>query len=288
METDVESLKYDRGTHFEFGKNWTAYSLTVTEDDIARSMREMRRMLGRESLHGLRFLDIGCGSGIHALAALRLGAAMVTAIDIDPHSVGAARALIGQHWAQANYLIREGNVFLLTPDDLGHFDLVYSWGVLHHTGDMWTAIRRAAGFVEPGGTLAIALYRKTPMCAFWRWEKRRYTRGGPFFRGAAIGVFVAARVLRDAVRLKNPMAKIRVHNEKRGMKWYTDVIDWLGGYPYESASPKEVAAFLEPIGFRPRATFKARRDLGLLGSGNAEYTFEKAGPPAAAALEASG
>lgn len=274
-DLDAQSLKFDPETHFAFGANWAAYGRTVTEDDIEHATRELRRLLGREDLSGARFLDVGCGSGIHALAALRLGAASVTAVDFDPKSVETARALLARWWTGGNYDIRQGNVFLLTPAADGQFDIVYSWGVLHHTGDMWAGVDRVAELVRDGGLLAIALYRKTPMCGFWRWEKRRYTHGGRLFRGSAVGLFIAARFVRDAARLKNPFARIGVHNRKRGMKWYTDVIDWLGGYPYESASPDEVTARLEPAGFRLKQMFKARRDLGILGSGNAEYLFEK-------------
>ncbi|HYN39418.1 MAG TPA: class I SAM-dependent methyltransferase [Rhodospirillales bacterium] len=280
----TDALKFDATTHFGFGKNWAAYSRTVTEDDIQNAVREMQRLFGRDDLAGARFLDIGCGSGIHTLAALRLGAASVTAVDFDEKSVATASTLVGQWWTGSKPLIRQGNVFELTPAECGRFDIVYSWGVLHHTGDMWTALDRAAALVDDGGTLAIALYRKTPMCGFWRWEKRRFTHGGALFRGSAIGLFVAARFVRDVARLKNPFTKIGAHNRKRGMKWYIDVLDWLGGYPYESARPEDVVARLEAAGFRLKQMFKARRDLGILGSGNAEYVFEKR-PPAEAAFK---
>jgi 2-polyprenyl-3-methyl-5-hydroxy-6-metoxy-1,4-benzoquinol methylase len=275
VETD-ETLKYDPSTHFAIGENWAAYSRTVTHNDVANAVREMQRLLGRRDLAGRRFLDIGCGSGIHALAALKLGAASVTAVDIDSTSVATASALIRQHWNKNNYTVRQANIFALAPQDVGRFDVVYSWGVLHHTGDMWTAISRAADLLKDGGLLAIALYRKTPMCGFWRREKRWYVRSGRLARGFAVGTFVTARFLRDAARMKNPLAKIRAHtHKKRGMKWYNDVVDWLGGYPYESAAPEEVIAHLEAAGLRLKQMFKGRRDLGLLGSGNAEYVFEK-------------
>lgn len=272
---DADALKFDPSTHFGFGENWATYSRTVTEADIELAMKEMRRMLGRNDLAGKRFLDVGCGSGIHALAALRLGAATVTAVDFDENSVATARALVGRWWPRDNYLIRQANVFQLSPENEQRFDIVYSWGILHHTGDMWAAVDRVSELVDQGGTLAIALYRKTPMCGFWRWEKRHFTHGGSMFRGAAIGLFVAARFGRDVARLKNPLSKIRAHSRKRGMKWYTDVLDWLGGYPYESARAEEVVARLGKAGFRLRQMFKTRRDLGILGSGNAEYVFER-------------
>jgi 2-polyprenyl-6-hydroxyphenyl methylase/3-demethylubiquinone-9 3-methyltransferase len=70
------------------------------------------------------------------------------------------------------------------------------------------------------------------------------------------------------------MKKIRRHSDKkRGMKWYTDVIDWLGGYPYESASPEEITQFMAQRDFTLVNSFKTGRRLGFFGTGNAEYLF---------------
>lgn len=270
-----DALKHDPETHFQFGQNWARYGKTITPEDIAISEADLKRLLALDDLSGKSFLDIGCGSGIHALAALRLGAATVQGIDIDRNSVATAQTVLDAHWEGDNYKVRQANIFEITPAELGSFDIVYSWGVLHHTGDMWTAIRNAAAFVKPGGLFTIAIYRKTPWCGFWRWEKERYVRGGRIYRGFAVSVYVVLRVLRDLLRLRNPLKKILGHNRKRGMKWYTDVIDWIGGYPYESATAEEITAFVEPLGFRLVQSAKTKNKSGFLGSGNAEYLFRK-------------
>lgn len=270
-----DALKHDAQTHFQFGKNWARYGKTITEEDIALSEANLRRFLGLEDLSGRTFLDIGCGSGIHALAALKMGAASVQGIDIDGESVATAQAVLAAHWNQPNYKVAQANIFEVSPGDLGRFDIVYSWGVLHHTGDMWGAIRNAAAFVGQDGLFAIAIYRKTRFCGFWRWEKSLYTRSGKPFRAVAVSAYVVLRVLRDLLRLRNPFEKIGGHNRKRGMKWYTDVIDWVGGYPYESATPAEIRTFVEGLGFRLERTAKTKNKSGLLGTGNAEYLFRK-------------
>jgi 2-polyprenyl-6-hydroxyphenyl methylase/3-demethylubiquinone-9 3-methyltransferase len=270
-----ESLKFDEKTHFAFGKNWHAYRQTITESDIENATAQLRRLMGRETLVGVRFLDIGCGSGIHSLAALRLGADFVHGVDIDPDSVATTADLLSEQWNCGNYKVEKQNIFELQPTDIGMFDVVYSWGVLHHTGDMWTAITNAANFVETDGLFAIALYRKTRLCGFWTWEKRRYTQGGPIFRGAAIGTFVTAKVGRDLVRFKNPLRWMRPREKKRGMKWYRDAIDWVGGFPYESAAPEEVVDHVSKMGFKSTGLFRDRKSLGLFGSGNTEYVFRK-------------
>ena len=270
-----DALKHDAQTHFEFGKNWARYGKTITQEDIEISKANLKQFLALEDLSGKTFLDIGCGSGIHALAALQMGAASVHGIDIDENSVATAQAVISEHWSKPNFKVERGNIFEVSPEDMGRFDVVYSWGVLHHTGDMWGAISNAAGFVAPGGLFAIAIYRKTPWCGFWTWEKSLYTRSGKLYRGLAVSIYVALRMLRDLLRLRNPFKKIAGHNRKRGMKWYTDVIDWIGGYPYESATPDEIKAFVEGMGFRLEQTAKMRSKSGIFGTGNAEYLFRK-------------
>lgn len=270
-----DALKHDPQTHFEFGKNWARYGKTITQEDIEISEGNLKRLLGHDTLSGKTFLDIGCGSGVHSLSALRLGAESVRAIDIDENSVATTKAVLAGHWTRPNYQVEQANIFEASAEKWGRFDTVYSWGVLHHTGDMWGAIRNAAGLVSPGGIFAIAIYRKTGFCGFWRWEKYLYTRLGKLFRGPVILLYVLLRALRDLLRLRNPLRKIRGHNRKRGMKWYTDVIDWLGGYPYESATPKEIKDFVEGLGFRQEQSFKTKSKSGFLGTGNAEYQFRK-------------
>ena len=272
METD---LKHDQTTHFAFGENWVRYSKSISDSEIDNAESELRRLLRRDSLVGLRFLDIGCGSGIHALAALRLGADFLQAVDVDPNSVETTRTVLSRFWPEQNYRVEGANVFDMTVESFEPFDIVYSWGVLHHTGDLWTAMENAAGLVKSGGTLAIAIYRKTPFCGMWRSIKKQYVRRGPVFRGSVIGIYVTVTVLRDVFSFKNPLRRIRGFNKERGMHWYVDVVDWVGGYPYESATSDEIEAFLRARGFTLEESFKTKPSLGILGSGNAEYRFLK-------------
>ena len=73
----------------------------------------------------------------------------------------------------------------------------------------------------------------------------------------------------------DPIRYIRDYQRSRGMSWWHDCIDWLGGYPYKSASSEEVIGFLELRGFRLVAAFNTASPLGLLGSGCAEYVFQR-------------
>ena len=165
------------------------------------------------------FLDIGCGSGLSIVAALRLGARSATGLDIDPASVETARAVLKDHGGDGDWSVRTASVFDISPDKDGTYGIVHSWGVLHHTGDMWSAIRKAAALVAPNGYLALALYRKTPLCSFWRGEKKFYARSNRLIQ-AAIGViyrtaFCAALI----ASARNPVGYIRNYKTARGMSW---------------------------------------------------------------------
>src|SRR5262245_43707281 len=138
MMGNSSSLK-DVSEHFAFGENWASYASLIDEDRVASAEQGLVRLLGAGGLAGKSFLDIGCGSGIHSLAALRLGAKSILATDLDPMSVATTQRTLSSHAAGAAWACREVSVFSLDPAREGTFDIVYSWGVLHHTGAMYDA-----------------------------------------------------------------------------------------------------------------------------------------------------
>ena len=266
-------------THFEFGENWLTYLDTIDEGAVLQAEKGLTKLLPPERIRGSRFLDIGCGSGLHSLAALRLGASDVHAIDIDPKSVEATKRLLDAKASSAQRKVEVRSVFEAKPDDLGTFDIVYSWGVLHHTGAMWEAIERASRFVRPGGLFALALYQKRPSCGFWRWEKRAYSTASPLvqkiMRGGYKGLYFAGLLARG----RNPRDYVRDYKTKRGMSFHHDVHDWLGGYPYESATPQEVETRMAAAGFEVVRDFRLKGGFVILGTGCAEYTLRRREAP---------
>src|ERR1700694_782311 len=140
----------DRESHFEFGQNWKDYATTINQKRIESAVEGLKKLFP-DGLTGKTFLDIGCGSGLHSLAALLLGAISVTAIDIDENSVSTTRELLTKYADGPRWTAKIASVFDASPDTLGKFDIVYSWGVLHHTGDMWRAIECASRLVKPAG-----------------------------------------------------------------------------------------------------------------------------------------
>ncbi|MGH7073375.1 MAG: class I SAM-dependent methyltransferase, partial [Stellaceae bacterium] len=241
---------------------------------IAMAIEGLRRLC--PDISGRTFLDIGCGSGLSSLAALRLGATRVLATDIDENSVKTTRSVLSRYAPNGNWSVMECSVFELTPDD-ERFDVVYSWGVLHHTGAMWDAIARAAALVSEGGTLVIAIYRKTPLCGIWRIEKSIYSRL-PYPLQTPIRLsYTALFSLGLLASGRNPVTYAREYVLKRGMRWQIDIHDWLGGYPYESAAADDIERFLNDRGF-PHIDFHLASNVrlgGLFGSGCDEYSAKR-------------
>ncbi len=274
--TQSDDLKYDSSTHFQFGENWEAFSRLISDQKIDQAVQDMKRLLGVETLSGQSVVDVGCGSGLHSLVALGLGAETVVGFDLDTKSVETARHLLGQRAPGADWRIAQKNVFEVSPETDGVFDWVYSWGVLHHTGAMWQAIENAMTLVADGGHFAIALYRKTPACGFWTRFKRVYAHTPGWAQSVLRGAYITMFALALAATGRSPMTYIRTYENNRGMDYFTDVHDWLGGYPYESASPDEVRTFFEARGFKLENEFvRPTRMKGLFGTGCDEFLFRR-------------
>jgi 2-polyprenyl-6-hydroxyphenyl methylase/3-demethylubiquinone-9 3-methyltransferase len=243
-----------RGERFPFGANWRRFLDVLDEDRIHQAERSIRELLGVNDLSGRRFLDVGCGSGLFSLAAHRLGA-RVRSFDFDPTSVACTAELRRRYAADDDeWTIEEGSVLDATYlAALGTHDVVYSWGVLHHTGAMWRALENVAGLVADDGSLAIAIYNdQGPWSNRWRFIKRTYCSGATGRRvvcTTCIPAFVLRGLVSDAIGGRNPFARYADYRRNRGMSAYHDWIDWLGGYPFEVAKPEAIFDYFRQRGF---------------------------------------
>lgn len=264
-------------THFAFGQNWANYATSVETQQINEAIAGLRKLLGDYDLVGKRFLDIGCGSGIHSVAASCLGASEVIAVDLDPESVGTTKTLLKRFARNSRWRVEQISVFDLDPEVLGTFSVVYSWGVLHHTGNMNLAIRKATAMVGDSGRFLFALYYRTWMCPFWKMEKRWYSRASKPAQSLARGLYKTL----FAMRLRAAGRSFRkhvdcYHKTYRGMDFYHDVHDWLGGYPYESISSEEVEELMRQARMvRVRSFVKKGLSVGIFGSGCNEYAYRR-------------
>jgi SAM-dependent methyltransferase len=241
-------------TAFRFGANWRRFLAAVDEDRVRRAVGSLQAALGVQSLAGKSFLDVGCGSGLFSLAARRLGAA-VRSFDCDPESVACAEWL-KEHFApgDADWTIEQASVLDATYlGRLGRFDIIYAWGSLHHTGAMWTAVGNLLPLVADGGLLMLAIYNDQGRASRrWRRVKALYNQLPAVLRPLVL-LPCAVRLwgptmLKDMLRLR-PLQTWRRYREERGMSPWRDVVDWVGGYPFEVARPDEVVDRCRAAGF---------------------------------------
>ena len=257
-----------RGERFRFGGNWRRFLELVDGPRIASAEASLRGRLDVTDLLGRTFLDAGCGSGLFSLAARRLGASVVS-FDFDPDSVACARALRERFRAgDDGWRIEEGSVLDDTYlERLGTFDVVYSWGVLHHTGSMWRALDLVARRVAPGGRLFVALYNDQGATSRrWLAVKRAYNAMPRAVRFAVLlpsfAVLWGPTLLADLLRGHPGRSWREYARTGRGMSPWRDVIDWVGGLPFEVARPEEVVSFCRERGFVEERVTTQGRGLG--------------------------
>ena len=247
------------GSRFRFGRNWAHFLRRLNDARIIEAENNLNQFLGEGSLANKTFLDIGSGSGLSSLAARRLGATVLS-FDFDTQSVACTEELRRRYRpGDGSWTIEQGSVldqeYLAC---LGQFDIVYSWGVLHHTGAMWQAMENVKPLVRPGGRLFIAIYNDCgEVSRSWLRRKRRYNAlPRPLRPLYAMCVWMPQefRSLFSYVRsgeLRTYIAELMSPTGNRGMSWMHDVIDWVGGYPYECASVDAITDFYRRDGFNP-------------------------------------
>lgn len=235
-------------TTFSFGKNWQNFLKSIDKDRVTIAKKSIVDFLGLDNLRDKSFLDIGCGSGLFSYVASNLGAKKIISFDLDPFSVKCCEYLRGKTNYPENWNVYLGSI--LDSDfiaRLGRFDIVYAWGVLHHTGNMWNAIRNAANLVEKNGYYYLAIYNKVAGrkgSEFWLKVKTIYNSSPQIGKFAIELMYALVFSVSLFIRFRNPFSEIRSYKDKRGMEWLTDVRDWLGGYPYEFATVEEILKFI--------------------------------------------
>jgi len=287
---DEHATEIGSGRRFSFGENWTRFLDEVKPERILLAVQSLQDKLGAASLDQKRFLDVGSGSGLFSLAARRLGA-IVHSFDFDPQSVACTAELKRRYFPEdSQWSVARGSALdtgYITS--LGQWDIVYAWGVLHHTGRMWLALEHVGQLVAPGGELYLAIYNDQGRASVrWLWVKQAYNRLPSMLRWlVTVPAFLwlwLPTTMRDLWRGR-PFETWRTYasGSLRGMSPWRDLVDWVGGLPFEVARPEQIFRFFRDRGF---LLLELRTCAGGLGCN--EYVFRHAaGVPGRAADQLS-
>jgi 2-polyprenyl-3-methyl-5-hydroxy-6-metoxy-1,4-benzoquinol methylase len=267
---------------FGFGRNWRNFLRLVDDDRIRLAEQSLREALDVDDLKGRTLLDMGSGSGLFSLVARRLGAT-VRSVDVDPDSVACTAELRRRYCADdPGWIVEHGSA--LDADyvaSLGQFDIVYSWGVLHHTGDLWRALDLVEARVAPGGRLFIAIYNDQGLKSRYWTRVKRLSNALPAWLKPAFAV--AVWTPREALTAGYFLARLRPKayldtwtNDRRlrGMSRWHDLLDWVGGWPFEVAKPEQIFDFLKARGFELQHLKTCGGGLGCN-----EFVFARSRPP---------
>lgn len=259
MSVESFRVEVESKERFEFGKNWIDFLEKIDKERIHLAEKSLCSMLGEEQLRDKTFLDIGSGSGLFSLAAHNRGAD-VTSFDFDESSVWCTCELKKRFTPDAkNWSVHQGSVLDNTfLSQLGQFDIVYSWGVLHHTGQMWAAIDNSARLVKKRGTYFIAIYNDEGVKSrIWWIIKYIYNRLPvvlrKLFAYSLNAVVFSLVLLKYTLKLKPMTILAPLLNSSvkrpRGMSTQNDMLDWYGGLPFEFANYDALITYVENKGF---------------------------------------
>lgn len=233
---------------------------------------EFERLFTSVALKNKTFLDIGAGMGLSSLLATQAGA-VCCAVDIDIYVfnlIKKNKKRFFQKYQSPKILV--GSILdkqflqMAIQVNTKRYDIVHAWGVFHHTGKMWQAIKNAQLLVADQGFFVFSLYNAHWTSPLWKIIKLLYIRSPLIIKKciyALVYSLIAATIF--LYNRKKP-SDVYVH----GIDFTHLVLDLLNGYPYEYAKPTAVISFMEHAGFKLQQFFPTEYPTGCN-----EYVFKK-------------
>ena len=227
----------------EFYKDhWTEYPLEL--QGVIQHLTE----LFPEGVKGKKVLDAGSGSGMVSIAFAVMGAS-VTGVDITSKCIENGRKRAKAFGVECRFVQSDLTMLDLHED----FDIIYSWGVLHHTADAKASFFRLVEHLRPGGEIIIAVYLRTAFSSFWNFSRVFYQSSPGFaktaFRRSASVLLNGYDAVRKALMKKERYMLRGTSNEELVNDWfgvphrtfhtYTEVYEWFRekGLDYRLVNP---------------------------------------------------
>ena len=214
--------------------HWTDYPLEL--EGVIKHLQHIYP----DGLEGKTVLDGGCGSGMVSVAFATLGAD-VTGVDVTRQCVENGRKNAQRFGVECRFI--QADLVTLSLDD--QFDIIYTWGVLHHTPDAEASFHSLATHLKEDGDIIIAVYLRTPLSGFWNSIRVFYQRSPSMLK-------TVTRKTTAALLAGVDMAKRLVGGRQRYMMRGTSneeiVNDWFGVPHRTFHSYDEVYKWFEDAG----------------------------------------
>jgi SAM-dependent methyltransferase len=236
--------------------------------EAARYQREafIARFARFSAWRGKSVLEVGCGTGCDLSMFGRHGARVV-GVDLTPNSAALAAQRLRHHGAAG--LVMVGDCEQLPFDD-DIFDLVYSWGVIHHTPNTERAVAEIIRVAKPGGSVTVMIYNRRSLVALQAYLVYGLLRGQP--RKAVRDIIAAhlespgtkAFTIEEGRRLFSGLEHIAItpvvtiYDLRMGRNHFLPA--WLG-----SVLPRRLGYFMVIEGYKPQPV----QDRGCLSQARA-------------------